>query len=242
MRTHQIMTKPVITVTPETTILDAANTMLRNHVSGLPVVDAAGKLVGIVSEGDFLRRSEIGTQRRRSRWLRFILGPGAAANDFVLEHGRKISEVMTPDPFTVTEDMPLADVVDLMEAKSVKRLPVMRGEKLVGILTRANVLQAVASLGRHVPDPTADDDHIRNRILHAMDKQDWCPLGLNVIVRDGIVHLSGVITDVQARQAVVVAAENVEGVVKVHDHIRWMDPLSGFSIASPEDEEYARAS
>jgi predicted transcriptional regulator len=149
---------------------------------------------------------------------------------------------MTPDPFTVTEDMPLADVVDLMEAKNVKRLPVMRGEKLVGILTRANVLQAVASLGRHVPDPTADDDHIRDRILHAMDKQDWCPLGLNVIVRDGIVHLSGVIADVQARQAAIVAAENVEGVVKVHDHIRWMDPLSGFSIGSPEDEEYARAS
>lgn len=242
MRTHQIMTKPVITVTPETTIVDAASTMLRNHVSGLPVVDAAGKLVGIVSEGDFLRRSEIGTQRRRSRWLSFILGPGVAANDFVVEHGRKISEVMTPDPFTVTEDMPLADVVDLMEAKNVKRLPVMRGEKLIGILTRANVLQAVASLGRHVPDPTADDDHIRDRILHAMDKQDWCPIGLNVIVRDGIVHLSGVITDVQAREAAIVAAENVEGVVKVHDHIRWMDPLSGFSIGSPEDEEYARAS
>lgn len=242
MRTHQIMTKPVITVTPETPIVDAANTMLRNHVSGLPVVDAAGKLVGIVSEGDFLRRSEIGTQRHRSRWLSFILGPGTAANDFVVEHGRKISEVMTEDPFTVTEDMPLADVVDLMEAKNIKRLPVMRGEKLVGILTRANVLQAVASLGRHVPDPTADDDHIRDRILHAMDKQDWCPIGLNVIVRDGIVHLSGVITDVQARQAAIVAAENVEGVVKVHDHIRWMDPLSGFSIGSPEDEEYARAS
>jgi CBS domain-containing protein len=242
MRTHQIMTKPVITVTPETTIVDAANAMLRNHVSGLPVVDASGKLVGIVSEGDFLRRSEIGTQRRRSRWLSFILGPGAAANDFVVEHGRKISEVMTPDPFTVTEDMPLADVVDLMEAKGVKRLPVMRGEKLVGILTRANVVQAVASLGDHVPDPTADDDHIRSRILHAMDKQEWCPLGLNVIVRDGIVHLSGVITDVQARQAAIIAAENVEGVVKVHDHIRWMDPLSGFSIGSPEDEEYAKAS
>lgn len=240
MRAHQIMTKPVITVTPEATIVDAANVMLRNHVSGLPVVDAAGKLVGIVTEGDFLRRSEIGTQRRRSRWLSFILGPGAAANDFVVEHGRKISEVMTPDPFTVTEDVPLPDVVDLMEAKSIKRLPVMRGEKIVGILTRTNVLQAVASLGRHVPDPTADDDHIRNRILHAMDKQDWCPLGLNVIVRDGIVHLSGIITDVQARQAAIVAAENVEGVVKVHDHIRWMDPLSGFSIGSPEDEEYAR--
>jgi CBS domain-containing protein len=138
--------------------------------------------------------------------------------------------------------MPLAEVVDLMEVKSVKRLPVMRGEKIVGIVTRANVLQAVASLARDVPDPTADDDHMRNRIIKVMEKQDWCPLSLNVIVRDGIVHLSGIITDVQARQAAIVAAENVEGVVKVHDHLRWMDPLSGFSIGSPEDEEYARAS
>lgn len=242
MRAHQIMTKPVITVTPEATVYDAANRMLANHVSGLPVVDTSGKLVGIVSEGDFLRRSEIGTKRRRSRWLSFILGPGTAARDFVVEHGRKISEVMTPDPFTVTEDVPLAEVVDLMEVKSVKRLPVMRGEKIVGIVTRANVLQAVASLDRDVPDPTADDDHMRNRIIKVMEKQDWCPLSLNVIVRDGIVHLSGIITDVQARQAAIVAAENVEGVVKVHDHLRWMDPLSGFSIGSPEDEEYARAS
>jgi CBS domain-containing protein len=236
------MTKPVITVTPETTILEAANVMLRNHVSGLPVVDASGTLVGIVSERDFLRRSEIGTKRRRRRLLGFALGSSSTARDFVVEHGSKISHVMTPAPFTVTEDMPLADVVDLMEAKSVKRLPVMRGDKIVGIVTRANVIQAVATLGRHVPDPTADDDHIRNRIFHAMVKQDWCPLGLNVIVLDGIVHLSGILIDEQGRQAAIVAAENVEGVVKVHDHLRWLEPISGLSIASPEDEKYAGAS
>src|SRR5689334_8816681 len=104
VRAHQIMTKPVITVTPETTIFEAANIMLRNHVSGLPVVDASDKLVGIVSEGDFLRRSEIGTERRRRRRLSSILGRGSAASDFVAEHGRKVSQVMTPEPFTVTED------------------------------------------------------------------------------------------------------------------------------------------
>lgn len=241
MRAHQIMTRPVITVSPEATIVEAANMMLKHHVSGLPVVDAAGKLVGIVSEGDFLRRSETDTQRRRGRWLSFLFGQGSSAGDFVSEHGRKVSEVMTPKPFTVTEDMPLADVVDLMESKNVKRLPVIRDGKLTGIVTRANILQAVASLARHVPDPTADDDHIRNRIIRAMEKQEWCPFGLNVIVHDGIVHLSGILTDVQGRQAAVVAAENVEGVVKVHDHLRWMDPMSGITIESPEDGEYAKA-
>ncbi len=242
MRAHQIMTRPVITVTPETSIVEAANIMLKHHVSGLPVVDGAGGLVGIVSEGDFLRRSEIGTQRRRGRWLSFILGPGSTAGDFVYEHGRKISEVMTPEPFNVTEDLPLTDIVDLMETKNVKRLPVMRGDRVVGIVTRANLLQAVASLARHVPDPTADDDHIRNRIIQAMEKQEWCPFGLSVIVCDGIVHLSGILTDVQGRQAAIVAAENVEGVVKVHDHLRWMDPMSGITVESPEDEDYAKAS
>jgi CBS domain-containing protein len=166
MRAHQIMTRPVITVTPETTIVEAANTMLQRHVSGLPVVDAAGKLVGIISEGDFIRRSEIGTQRQRGRFLKFILGPGKAATDFVHEHGRKVAEIMTPEPMTITEDTDLAEIVHLMEKNNVKRLPVTRGDRIVGIVSRANLLQAVASLARQIPDPTADDDHIRTTIKY----------------------------------------------------------------------------
>src|SRR6202051_3657890 len=170
MRAHQIMTRPVITVTPETTIVEAANTMLQRHVSGFPVVDAAGKLVGIISEGDFIRRSEIGTQRKSGRFLKFILGPGKAATDFVHDHGRKVAEVMTPEPLTIAEEVPLEEIVELMEKNNVKRLPVTRGDKVVGIVSRANLLQAVASLARQVPDPTADDDHIRNRIIDALEK------------------------------------------------------------------------
>jgi len=241
MRAHQIMTRPVVTVTPETTIVDAANLMLQRHVSGLPVVDGTGKLVGVVSEGDFIRRSEIGTGRKRGRWLRFILGPGKSAADFVHEHGHKVGEVMTKSPLTITEDTALAEIVLLMEKNNVKRLPVVRGDKVVGIVSRANLLQAVASLAREVPDPTADDDHIRNRIIDALEKNDWCPFGLSVIVRDGIVHLSGVITEERARQAAVVAAENVPGVKTVHDHLCWVDTMSGMYLESPEDTEMAKA-
>ncbi len=167
MRAHQIMTRPVITVTPETTVVEAANIMLQRHVSGLPVVDAAGKLVGIVSEGDFIRRSEIGTQRKRGRWLKLILGPGKAATDFVHEHGGKIGEIMTTEPLTVTEDTDLEKIVQLMEKNNIKRLPVTRGDQIVGIVSRSNLLQAVASLARQIPDPTADDDHIRDRVIDA---------------------------------------------------------------------------
>lgn len=241
MRAHQIMTRSVITIAPDCTILEAANTMLQHHVSGLPVVDAAGKLVGIVSEGDFIRRSEIGTQRKRGRWLKFLLGAGLTATDYVHEHGRSVSEVMTADPVTVTEDATLEEIVKSMETNGVKRLPVLRGGKLVGIVSRANLLQAVASLAREIPDPTADDDHIRSRIVAAIENNDWSPFGLNVIVRDGIVHLSGVITDEDSRQATRVAAENVVGVKKVHDHLCWVDTMSGMYLESPEDVEMAKA-
>ncbi len=242
MRAHQIMTRPVVTVSSETTIVEAANTMLQRHVSGLPVVDAAGKLVGIISEGDFLRRSEIGTQRKRGQFLRFILGAGQAATDFVHEHGRKVAEIMTREPLTISEDTTLEDIVELMEKKHVKRLPVMRGDQVVGIVSRANLLQAVATLTRQIPDPTADDDHIRNRVIDALSKNDWCPFGLSVIVRDGIVHLSGVITEERSRQAAIVGAENVAGVRKVRDHLCWVDPMTGMYFMAPEDDGLAKAS
>ena len=242
MRAHQIMTRSVVTVTPDTTILDAANTMLRSHVSGLPVVDAAGKLVGVVSEGDFIRRSEIGTQRKRRGWLRFLLGASGAATDYVQEHGRKVSDVMTRDPFTVDESATLEEIVNMMESNGVKRLPVMSGDKIVGIVSRANLLQAVASLAHEIPDPTADDDHIRSRVIDAVENKDWSPFGINVIVRDGVVHLSGVITEEASRKAAMVAAENVNGVKKVHDHLCWVDPMSGMYLESPASAEKVKIS
>ena len=241
MRAHQIMTRKVISVTPDTSIADAANTMLQHHISGLPVVGEAGNLVGIISEGDFIRRAEIGTQRKRGRWLTFLVGPGRAATDFVHEQGRKVGEIMTAEPLTVTEDTTLEAIVTVMEKNHVKRLPVVRGDQMVGIVTRTNLLQAVADLARDVPDPTADDDHIRHRIITAIEKADWMPIALSVTVRNGIVHLSGVISEERSRQAAIVAAENVAGVKVVHDHLCWVDPLSGVYLYSPEDEKLKQA-
>ena len=239
MRAHQIMTRDVITVTPQTPIAEAANTMLRTHISGLPVTDAYGKLVGIVSESDLLRRSEIGTGRKRPAWLQFFLGPGVVAADFVRERGRKIENVMTQDLVTATEETSLEDLVHLMEKKGIKRLPVMRGEKLVGIVTRSNLLQAVASMAHEIPDPTVDDDHIRERITRAVTSTDWSPIGFEATVRNGVVHLHGLITTDQARQATIVAAESTAGVKKVHDHLCFIDTWSGFYVESPEDMKTA---
>jgi CBS domain-containing protein len=240
MRAHQIMTKDVISVTPQTSIEDAARIMLRTHISGLPVLDEGGKLVGIVSESDFLRRSEIGTGRKRPAWLQFLIGPGRAAADFVHERGRKVEDVMTENPVTVDEEAPLEDLVRLMEKKGIKRLPVMSGNQLTGIVTRSNLLQAVASIAHEIPDPTADDDHIRDRILRTVNATDWRPIGFEVTVRKGVVHLHGIITTDKARQATIVAAQNTSGVKEVHDHLCFVDTYSGFYVESPEDMEAAQ--
>ena len=150
-------------------------------------------------------------------------GDVSAAVDFAREHGRKVGEIMTHgDLWTATEDMPLDEVVRLMERNNVKRLPVVRGDTLVGIVTRSDLLRAVASLARDVPDPTADDDHIRSRVVASIEKNDWQPMQLGVTVRDGIVHLTGMITDERFRQAAIVAAENVAGVKLVHDHLYFL--------------------
>lgn len=235
MRAHQIMTRGVITVTPRTTLQEAANIMLRSHISGLPVLDDAGRLVGIVSESDFLRRSEIGTSRKRSKWLQFFLGPGWSAADFVREHGRRVEDVMTQNPVTASEQTTIEELVRRMEKNGIKRLPVVSDAVLVGIVTRSNLLQAVASMAREIPDPTADDDHIRDRIARVVNATDWRPIGFEVTVREGVVHLHGIITSDHARQAAIVAAENTAGVKEVHDHLCLVDGYSGFYVESPED-------
>jgi CBS domain-containing protein len=239
MRAHQIMTKYVTTVTPHTSIQDAANIMLRCHISGVPVVNDDGSLTGIISESDFLRRSEIGTERKRSAFLQFFAGAGKLATDFVHERGRKVEDVMTRDPITVNEQTPLSELVELMEKQGIKRLPVMSGKVLVGIVTRSNLLQAVASMAREIPDPTADDDHIRDRVTRTIRATDWRPAGFQATVRNGIVHLHGIIFDDHVRQAAIVAAQNVAGVKEVHDHLCYVDTYSGFYVESPEDMKAA---
>lgn len=227
MQTGQIMTQNVITVSPETPVADAAKMMLDNHISGLPVVED-GRLIGIVTEGDFLRRTEIGTERKRPSWLQFLLGSGREAADYVRAHGRKVADVMTYDPVTVSEETSLQDLVAAMETHRVKRLLVTRAGRLVGIVTRANLLRAVSGLAREVAGPTATDEDIRARLAETLMAADWRPAGLQVTVRDGVADLHGIIIDERARQAAIVAAENTAGVKAVHDHLLLIDNWSGF--------------
>lgn len=234
MRVRDVMTRNVIWVAPNQSVLEAAQTMLRNHISGLPVIDPDGKLIGIVTEGDFLGRGEIGTQRQRPRWLEFLVGPGRLASEYVHTSGRKVEEVMTTDPYTVTEDDSLQAVVALMERHRVKRIPVLRDGRVVGIISRADIMDACIKCVNH-QTATADDATTCERIIAALAGLPWAP-PVQVIVHDGIAELSGVITDDRQRKAVIVAVENVGGVKAVRDHMTWFDPISGVVFPSEEDE------
>jgi len=235
MQVRDVMTRNVIAAKADDSILSAARLMLQNRISGLPVRDASGALIGIVTEGDFLRRGELGTTKRRPRWVEFLLGPGKLAEEYVHQSGRKVSEVMTRNPHTVSEDDTLESVVTLMERYRVKRLPVMRDGRLVGIISRANLLHALASLARETPASSTDDAAIRDRILEALAKQHWA-LAVNVVVKNGVAELWGTIMDERERQACIVAVENVPGVKQVHDHLVWVEPMSGMAFPSAEDE------
>lgn len=236
MQVKDVMTPNVISVQATEPVLKAAQLMLQNRISGLPVVDKTGELVGIVTEGDFLRRSELGTQRRRPKWLEFIVGPGRLADEYVHNSGRKVEEIMTPDPCVVAEDDSLEKVVELMERHRVKRLPVMRGSRMVGIVSRANLMHALASFARDTDVSAGPDWSIRDNILAAIGKEGWAPR-INVVVRNGVAELWGVITDERERQGLIVAAENVAGVKQVHDHLVWVEPMSGMAFPSAEDEK-----
>jgi len=238
MKAADIMTRRVISVAPEASVLESARLMLQHRVSGLPVIDAAGRLVGVVSEGDFLHRVETGTELKRTRWLEFIAGPARLATEYVHSHGRKVADVMTGEPVTVGEDTPVEEVVRLMEKRRIKRLPVMRGTKVVGIVSRANLLHALASVAPRAPLAAKDDLAIRDRVLDELAKQPWAPPNLiDVTVRNGAVELWGVVTADHQRDAATVVAENIAGVKKVANHLAWIDPISGMIIYEPDAEQ-----
>jgi len=239
MHAKDVMTTKVISVGPEDTILRAIRLMLQNKVSGLPVVDGSCLLVGIVTEGDFLRRAETGTVNRPPRWIEFLMGVGSLAAEYAETHGRKVREVMTSDVRSVTEGASLEEIVNLMERYHVKRVPVLRGRKIVGIISRANIVRAVALAGYRAAkaDTNADDAQIRHQLLGLLDNQRWAPTGtINVSVNNGSVTFTGVIYDDRQRDGLRVAAENVPGVTHVIDEMVWIDPGSGYVGAPPPSQ------
>jgi CBS domain-containing protein len=236
MKAADVMTANPVTVQPDSQVMEAVRVMLQRRFSGLPVVDSTGAVVGIVTEGDLLRRAETGTQRKRPRWIEFFVGPGRLALEYAHACGRKIDEVMSQPVLTVTEDRPLDEIVNIMERHRIKRLPVVRDGKLVGIVSRANLLRALASVARETKPTSADDTSIRDRLVAELGRQSWAPSGLiDVVVRNGVVHLWGTILDERQRKGIRVAAENTPGVRSVEDHLVWVEPTSGLVVLAQNE-------
>jgi CBS domain-containing protein len=228
MNVKDIMTHRVLTVSPHATILRAANLMLKHHISGLPVVSRTGELVGMLTESDLLRRSEIATEKHRPSWLAFLLGPGRAAEAFAKAHGRKVRDVMTPTPYTITERASLDDVVAVMEGHNIKRLPVLRHNRIVGIVSRANLLKALLASAKYDASVVASDGDIRNAIVAEMDRNSWAPAAMvDVRVENGVATFTGCLIDERDRAALRILAENVPGVKSVRDTMTLIDPYTG---------------
>ncbi|MBN3751867.1 CBS domain-containing protein [Paraburkholderia sp. Tr-20389] len=219
-----VMTPSVICAQPDMTVQEAAKRLVDNGISGMPVVDASGALVGIVSEGDLLHRVETGTETRRSRWLELFSTTRDLASTFVKEHGRSVADVMTASVWTVDWQMPVADIADLMETRRIKRVPVMRGGTLIGIVTRGNLIRALASAA--APAQTQDGQSVSDReiaeaIVAALSGKRWALAKENVIVKDGVAHLWGVIQSEEEERALCVAALEVKGVKEARAHLSY---------------------
>ena len=242
MRAADVMTPEPVSIPPDASINDAIQLMLERKFSGLPVVDARGSLVGIVTEGDLLRRTETGTQRKRSSWSEFIMGAGRLASEYTQATGRKVNDVMSPEVRTVNEDTPIEEIVRLMERHQIKRVLVVRDHKLVGIVTRANLLHALASVAAETRPGPIDDAAIRDQLYAELKSQRWAqPNLIDVVVRNGVVHLWGTLLDERQRGAIRVAAENIPGVKTIEDHLVWVDATSGLVIPAPEKNTAVQA-
>ena len=236
MNAGEVMSHNPIAVPAEAGLAEALRLMFDHHVSGLPVADGKTRLVGILTEGDLLRRSELGTAGQRSRWLDLLMS-GRLASEYVRTNTRRVSEIMTRDVVSVAEDTPLTEVVRLMERHRIKRVPVLGDGALVGIVSRADLLHALQRLLVAEPKAAASDETIRRHVLAELARAPWAPHGLTVDVANGVVTLNGVILDEQKRSALRVAAENVPGVKAVADRIVWLEPHSGMVFGAPSGKE-----
>jgi CBS domain-containing protein len=220
MIASDVMVRDVVTVGPRTGVADAVKLLVERDISALPVVDEAGRIVGILSEADLMRRDELGTEKHRPWWLEAVTPAASLAAEFARSHGRKVAEVMSTAVVAATEDTPLTEIAAILERNRIKRLPIVRDGTLVGIVSRANLIQALATLLLPPAEGVKSDRAIRLELLEKLGKQSWTDFGdRNVIVKDGTVHIWGLVGSANERTALVALAEQIPGVKAVVDEM-----------------------
>ena len=229
MLTGEVMSREVIAIRQDATLAKAVRLMVDARISGLPVVDEAGRLVGIVTEGDLLHRAETGTEKKGG-WLANLFAAGTQAGRYVQAHTRRVADLMTPEVLSVEEDTPLSEVVQLMEQHHVKRLPVLRDDKVVGIISRADLVRALGEAVAPVAQ-TADDATIVQRIREELVGQPWAhSRAVSIACENGEVVLDGCVFDMREREALRVVAEGIPGVKSVDNRLACVEPNTGTLI------------
>ncbi|MDA9432305.1 CBS domain-containing protein [Bradyrhizobium sp. CCBAU 51627] len=220
MQARDVMVSPVVTVGPTATVRQVAQTLLDRRISAVPVVDADNKILGIVSEGDLLHRTESATERSPSWWLRLLTGDAQLATDYVKSHSIKVQDIMTQDVATAAPETPLHEIAMVLEERQIKRIPIVNKEgQLVGIVSRANLLQAIAS-ARPKLEISLPDSAIRKKFLEELRRQPWAhTFNVSATVQNGVIDIWGFAPSLDERTAIRVAAEAIPGVVKVNDHL-----------------------
>jgi CBS-domain-containing membrane protein len=222
MRAMDVMTTEVITINEDATVQAAAKLLVEHGISAVPVVDNENRVIGMVSEGDLLHRAETGTERRRSWWLDMVTSTDQLAAEYIRSHSGRVRDAMTPGVISVTEQTAIAEIAIMLETHRIKRVPVLRDGKLVGIVSRANLVQALAMKINELPSGTeADDRVIRDKLLAALKTQKWAEVSpANVMVKDGVVHLWSSYLSERESHALVLLAQSTPGVRRVEDHQR----------------------
>lgn len=215
MIAKEVMTKAVRAVGPRDDVHTAARIMADNGVSALPVVDDAQRVLGMVSEGDLLRRKELRTTKRRSWWLEFFASPQTLASEYTKSHSFKVSDVMSRPVISVTEQTPISEIVSILEQHHLKRVPVLRGAAIVGIVSRADLIRALGQ-GDKPSKAQTDDRAVRNTFLQRLKEQSWAPSsGISYSVSNGVITLHGIVDSEEQRRALTVMAETIPGVKEV---------------------------
>lgn len=230
MKAHEIMTKNVVTVGPTSSVREIAQLMTTHRISGIPVVSEDGTVVGIVSESDLLRRTEIGTETKRKWWLTFFSDPDSMAREYTKSHGLRAEDIMTRQVVSVAEHTELKEIADTLENRKIKRLPVLRDGKLVGIISRADLVRALSQAPVTKPTEPESDDALQRRLVEKMRAQDWLDdTFLNVSVRNGVAELRGFIGTAEQRRALRVLIEETTGIRQVDDQLTVGIPGMGAS-------------
>ena len=235
MRVKDVMTPKVLGVAEGASLWEALNLMVSHKVSALIVHDGGGAPIGVLSEGDLMRRAEFGAEKKRPRWLEFLIGGGRAARDYAHSHGRRVDEIMTRGVISIDEREEISEAVDLMLGKKVRRLLVVQGSVPVGVISRSDLVRALIQA---LPQDAAErsDTAIQADIEAALEREIWAPVAsVRVAVDKGVVTLQGSIPDETIRPGLRVLAENVAGVRKVHDELAWIEPNSGTYMSAPSD-------